>query len=87
VVIRAHPGKTPFTDPQLARAVVAQIEWLGSKHGVSIYAYCLMLDHLHVLLGLGDSGPIAWHTNPTGSACTRLFRGNSSRRDADRSSP
>jgi len=56
VTIRAHPGKAPFTDARLAGQVVSSLEWLRANRGVKIYAYCLMPDHLHLLIRLGDTG-------------------------------
>lgn len=51
VTARARVG-TPFTDARLAQVVVDSLEWMRVHRDVSIYAYCLMPDHLHVLLQL-----------------------------------
>jgi putative transposase len=55
VTIRAHHD-SPFLDAHLAEAVIAALNWLRIHRGVRLYAYCLMPDHLHVLLRLGDDG-------------------------------
>jgi putative transposase len=52
----ARAGTTPFADERLAHVVVGALQWLRSERGVRLYAYCLMPDHLHVLLQLGSSG-------------------------------
>jgi len=56
VTIRAHPGTSPFRDERVARAVVREPDMMRTRHRVSLYAYCLMPDHLHLLLRMGDSG-------------------------------
>jgi putative transposase len=54
VTICARRGTRPFTDERLASEVVASLEWLRAHRGTRIYAYCLMSDHLHLLLRLGS---------------------------------
>jgi len=49
VTIRALNG-LPFEDERLARAVIDSLNYLREKQGIKIYGYCLMPDHLHVLL-------------------------------------
>lgn len=56
VTICALPGTSPFTDARLAEAVVSSLHWLRANRGIKIYAYCLMPDHLHLLLRLGPQG-------------------------------
>jgi REP element-mobilizing transposase RayT len=64
----ARKNTTPFTDERLARVVIDALTWLRSERGVLLYAYCLMPDHLHVLLQLGDSN------RPLGSAIGAVKR-------------
>jgi REP element-mobilizing transposase RayT len=47
---------TPFTDPRVARLVCESVEFRCNKHGYRLLGYCLMPDHLHVLLSPADSG-------------------------------
>jgi putative transposase len=54
ITICARHDTSPFLDSRLARVVVQSLEWLRSDRGVNIYAYCLMPDHLHILMRLGD---------------------------------
>jgi putative transposase len=54
VTICAAPKTSPFTDERLAGEVVTSLNWLRANRGVKIYAYCLMPDHLHILMQLGD---------------------------------
>jgi REP-associated tyrosine transposase len=51
LTIRAQTG-SPFSDPRLAQLVVGTIEWLRANRGIRVYAYCLMPDHVHLLLQL-----------------------------------
>lgn len=52
VTIRAKADTAPFTNPALAREVVTSLHWLRTHRAISLYAYCLMPDHLHLLLQL-----------------------------------
>lgn len=53
---RATVGTSPFSNPHLAQEVVASLHWLRAHRGVAVYAYCLMPDHLHLLLRPGPGG-------------------------------
>ena len=53
VTIRAKPATAPFADPRLAQCVVTSLQWLRANRGLALYVYCLMPDHLHLLLQLG----------------------------------
>lgn len=55
VTVCARSGTAPFVDEHLAQVVVEALEWLRSVRRVRLYAYCLMPDHLHVLLQLDSS--------------------------------
>ena len=56
VTIRALPGTAPFTGEALAKKVVESIMWMREHRGVAVYAYCLMPDHVHLLIRLGRDG-------------------------------
>lgn len=58
VTICAATG-TPFTDLAIASIVINALEWLRSERGIRLYAYCLMPDHLHLLLQLPESSDVA----------------------------
>jgi REP element-mobilizing transposase RayT len=45
-----------FNDAALAKAVCDAVEGYCSKLAYRLYGYCLMPDHLHVLLSPADSG-------------------------------
>lgn len=53
VTVRARFGTRPFTNERLAREVVASLYWLRAPARLHLYAYCLMPDHLHLLLRPG----------------------------------
>jgi REP element-mobilizing transposase RayT len=55
VTVCARKGTAPFTDSRLAAEVVKTLHWLRSSQGITLYAFCLMPDHLHLLLRLGTS--------------------------------
>jgi putative transposase len=43
-----------FETPELAEVVVQNIEWARLHHGARVYAYCVMPDHVHLVLQLVD---------------------------------
>jgi REP element-mobilizing transposase RayT len=45
-----------FLDRRLSDAVIECLSALRQKMGFYVYVYCLMPDHLHALIGLGESG-------------------------------
>lgn len=54
VTVRAQKGRAggdpPFRDPALAAKIVCTLHYLRDRKGVSLLGYCLMPDHLHLLL-------------------------------------
>ena len=48
----------PFRDEAVARMICENIEFYSRKLGYRLYGYCLMPDHLHVLLSPADSGTV-----------------------------
>jgi REP element-mobilizing transposase RayT len=44
-----------FFDRRLAKAVVGRLEFLRESLRFKIYAYCLMPDHFHALIGLAET--------------------------------
>ena len=47
---------TPFRDPELAARICDNVEFYCNKLGFELFGYCLLPDHLHVLLSPADSG-------------------------------
>jgi putative transposase len=52
VTTRCARGISAFADPTLARHAVSELHRLRHNFGVSMYAYCVMPDHIHVLMRL-----------------------------------
>jgi REP element-mobilizing transposase RayT len=48
-----HRGQ-PFADATLAEVLVDALLWRRQHHGWTLYAYCLMPDHLHFVVRLPD---------------------------------
>ena len=46
-----HHGE-PFTNPELAKAIIDSLLWRRRFHNWMLFAYCLMPDHLHFLVQL-----------------------------------
>ena len=56
VTIVAAERRRIFTGGRMARAVVDCLLQLRRRTRFSLYSYCLMPDHFHALIGLGESG-------------------------------
>jgi putative transposase len=54
--IRAYKQCTPFVVAELNEAVVATLLAERLRLGMELYVYCLMPDHLHVLIGPKEPG-------------------------------
>ncbi len=74
LTICAHAG-SPFTDAVLASEVCAAVENVAAALKQRLYAYCLMPDHLHVLISPADSGnPLAEFLRRMKSYTTRQYQ-------------
>lgn len=60
---RGHNGADCFTRDSDYLLYLLHLRELGEKHGCAVHAYCLMTNHVHLLL-----------TPSTGAACTNLMR-------------
>ncbi|MCA1815045.1 MAG: transposase [Acidobacteria bacterium] len=56
VTIVTGERKPVFLDRRLADAVVECLLQVRQHTGCKVYCYCLMPDHFHALVGVGDSG-------------------------------
>src|SRR5688500_3553449 len=55
VTINAKDRKPVFKNFEFAREVIEILLDLRNKLNFNLYAYCLMPDHFHTLIGCGDS--------------------------------
>ncbi len=56
VIVCARPDTRPFTDPDVANMVCESLCRMCEKCGAYVGAYCLMPDHLHMLISPDRSG-------------------------------
>lgn len=54
--IHAYKQCTPFVVVELNEAIIAALLGERLRLGIELYVYCLMPDHLHVLLGPKETG-------------------------------
>jgi len=74
VTISAFRGK-PFQNAALAAMVCQDVELYACKLRFRLYGYCVMPDHLHVLLSPADSGvPLARWLREFKSHTTREYQ-------------
>ncbi len=56
VTVGARHGTTPFTEAKLAKMVCETLSCVCEECGAYLGAYCLMPDHLHILVSPDESG-------------------------------
>ena len=56
VTIVTEHRQTFFTDERIANAAIEVLLNLRLKYRFNLYSYCLMPDHFHALIGIGESG-------------------------------
>lgn len=98
VTLRADHLRAPFADAALAKAVVDALLYQRTTGRVSVYAYVLMPDHLHITLSPTDNAysvseilrdfkgyttQLAWRHGVTGSLWQRSFYDHIARRFED----
>jgi putative transposase len=55
VTIVTEPRRDVFNDSRIAGAVIEILLNLHEKYHFNLYSYCLMPDHFHALIGIGES--------------------------------
>ena len=78
VVFRAIADESPFSDRVLGDAVWGLVSNELNRDSITLYAACLMPDHLHALLSPGGQTVIRW-ANSFKSLSTRVAWGQRSR--------
>lgn len=56
LTIRAHDGKFLFREEHVKKFIYEQLLRLKREHGVKVYGYVFMSNHLHLVLRLGERG-------------------------------
>src|SRR5688500_14742800 len=56
VTIVTEQRQTFFNDERLAKTTIEVLLTLRKKNLFNLYSYCLMPDHFHALIGIGESG-------------------------------
>ncbi len=62
----------PFADEMLAQSIIALLDNRGRRSGVTLHLYCLMPDHLHLIMQMA-SGNLIDVVSELKSATTRVW--------------
>jgi len=54
LIIGTHAKKPYFSDPEIAGSIISIIKQVSLEKGNRIYAYCVMPDHVHILVDAPD---------------------------------
>ena len=49
----ANSRRLPFDNPDLAKGIIGSLNYQREKNQIKLFCYCLMPDHLHLLLSPG----------------------------------
>jgi len=71
-VCARHQGM-PFTNPDLAGAIVECLLWRKKHHGWMMFCYCLMPDHLHFILKLSPHEAVPVNAGTRGQVLTGVL--------------
>jgi putative transposase len=74
VTIATAPRSPVFADTQFGLGCIDQLRTLCTERRVRCYAYCLMPDHVHLLLGLGGQSDLMSIVGAWKSKCFLLRR-------------
>jgi putative transposase len=74
LTICSSEGQEVFCDPNLASEVIKSLKEHSKRYCYKIYTYCLMPNHLHILVGLGEHArPVSQFMQCFKSLTTRMF--------------
>ena len=74
VTIGTSPRSDVFGDVEFGRACVDLLRTLSVERGNRVFAYCLMPDHVHLLVGTGPRAPLPDFVAAWKSGCYRERR-------------
>ena len=75
VTICAAESHKPFLNEKMANAITESIDFLRSRKNLLVFAYCLMPDHLHLLVSLpGKSESLSKIIKDFKSYTTKIYR-------------
>ena len=74
VTIATRDRQRVFADPTLASACIGHLRDLRDRKGNPVYGYCLMPDHVHLLLGVVGGSPLGRFVASWKSLCYRERR-------------
>jgi putative transposase len=67
-------GQPVFRRPELATAVVDSVDWLRDVRKAKVFAYCVMPDHLHLLVSIRAGDHLSPAINTFKSIATKRAR-------------
>jgi putative transposase len=74
VTIGTAPRRDVFKDRTFAQACIAELRGVANRTSARIYAYCLMPDHVHLLVGVPAGYSLPQIVGDWKSRCYTLWR-------------
>jgi REP element-mobilizing transposase RayT len=79
VTIGTHPRAPVFSDMPFGLECVGCLRRLADERNCLVYAYCLMPDHVHLLVGVSPESPLPAFVQAWKSLCYRVRRSRGDR--------
>ena len=73
VINRGNNRDVVFVEPEDYRHYLNTIQRYKKKYGFKLYAYCLMTNHVHLLIKVGEAGSISRIMQSITVAHTRYY--------------
>lgn len=74
VTISTAPRRPVFLDVEFGRSCVELLAAIRQERNVPVYGYCLMPDHVHLVIGVTRSAPLSSIVGAWKSLCAREWR-------------
>jgi REP element-mobilizing transposase RayT len=74
ITIASAPRLPVFVEGEFAQTCIRILSELRDLHGIPVYAYCLMPDHVHLLIGATAAMPVPRFIQEWKSRCYRERR-------------
>ena len=74
VTVGTSPRRSVFHDVDFGRRCIDDLAAIREERRVPVYAYCLMPDHVHLLIGVDTTAPLSAVIGIWKSRCARAWR-------------
>ncbi|MDQ6892842.1 MAG: transposase [Acidobacteriota bacterium] len=74
VTVGTSPRRSVFRDVEFGRICIDELASIRKERRIPVYAYCLMPDHVHLLIGVEATAPLSAVIGSWKSRCAHAWR-------------